>query len=114
MKELDIINENDANYAMHRTNLDQKKALQEERALLNDGRRGEAYRRHIHNIVCIALYIVGLIIICMILIRAFHFLAPEKWHWLNAEENQQIERIIFGSVIFSLAGRYFKKFNIID
>ncbi|HEY9256535.1 hypothetical protein [Chitinophaga sp.] len=95
-------------------NLRDRLANQELQHQFREGVRGEDYRIHIHRFVCIGMYAIGAIIILMILIRAFHFLSPERWHWLTDKENQDIERIIFGTVFISVVGKYFKKYNIID
>lgn len=89
-------------------------ANQELERQFKEGIRGEDYRIHIHRLVCIGMYVIGAIIILMILIRAFHFLSPERWHWLTDKENQDIERIIFGTVFISVIGKYFKKYNLVE
>jgi hypothetical protein len=86
----------------------------EEQRLLNDGKRGEEYRKHIHLIVVVGMYAVGLILISLTLIRAFHFVAPSSWRWLSDDDNHSIERIIFSSIILSLSTKYFKKYKVIE
>lgn len=82
--------------------------------LFNDSKRGEQYRKHIYWIVSKGLYVGGFIIVCLILIWAFHIMSPLCWRWLDPSEIHTIERIIFSGVILSLASGYFKKFNIIQ
>jgi len=111
--QLDIISRSDS--ALNAPDdLRDKLANRELQHQFKEGVRGEDYRSHIHRLVCIGMYAIGAIIILMILIRAFHFLSPESWHWLTDKENQDIERIIFGTVFISVVGKYFKKYNIID
>ncbi len=98
----------------HSVTIDDRLANLENDRKFKDAQRGENYRTHIHRIVCVGLYIVGFIVIAMILIRSWHLLAPERIHWLSPQENQDIERIIFGSILFSVLGKYFKKFKIVD
>lgn len=88
-------------------------AEQEQKSFLNDGKRGEAYKKHIHNIVIVGMYVVGFSLVILFLIWAWHLVAPCEWRWLDQSETQGIERILFSGVIISLAGRYFSKFNIL-
>lgn len=112
-EQLNIISRSDAALNAPEDLRDQL-AQQELQHQFREGVRGEDYRIHIHRMVCWGLYIIGGIIICMIIIRAFHFLTPVSWHWLTDKENQDIERIIFGTVFLSVVGKYFKKYNIIE
>lgn len=94
--------------------LNDRLAKQEEETKFKDLERGEDYRTHIHRLACFGLYVIGILVIVMIVIRAWHFLLPENIHWLDQKANQDIERIIFGSVLIGVLGKYFKKFKIIE
>jgi hypothetical protein len=91
----------------------EKLAGQELQQAFNDAQRGEAYRKHIHFIVMLGIYVVGFIMLSLILIRAWHFAAPDNWKWLTETQTHNIERVIFSGIIFSLAGKYFGKYNIL-
>ncbi len=89
-------------------------ARQENQRLLNDGKRGEEYRKHIHLIVVVGMYTIGFIMVVLTLIRAYHFAAPIYWRWLSEEDSHGIERIIFSGIILSFATKYFKKFKVVE
>lgn len=93
---------------------DNRLAESEQEWLLNDGRRGEAFRKHIHNIVVACIYVIGIIMIGLVLIRFYHFIAPPGGRWLNDHDLHNIERIIFSGIIASLAAKYFKKYRVLD
>ena len=89
-------------------------ANQEKDKLIKDGKRGEQYRMHIHLIVVTGMYVLGLIMIALALVRAFHFVAPEQWRWLSETDSHGIERILFSGIILSFATKYFKKYKVVD
>jgi hypothetical protein len=89
-------------------------AQEEINSKYKDQQRGEQYRGHIHTMVIIGIYVIGAILIIMILIRSYHYLVPKCWKWLNPEQTNDIERIIFSGIILSLSGQYFKKYKVID
>lgn len=78
------------------------------------GERGEKFRRHIHFVVLTGIYVVAALLLTMIIVRAWHFTSPEKWKWLNENQCNDLERILFSGVIVSLAGSYFKRYNLLD
>jgi hypothetical protein len=85
---------------------------QELNHMLKDGDRGDKYKTHIHNIVVTGMYVLGFALILLVLVRAWHMGAPENLKWLNPDQCHEIERVIFSSVIVTLAGRYFKRYKI--
>lgn len=91
-----------------------KRAEQEVQFWLNDGERGDKFKHTIFQIVRIGLWVVGIIMLAIIIVLAWHFLTPKCWRWLSPDELHNLERILFSSVILSLAGKYFKKYGIVD
>lgn len=89
-------------------------AKKEKDYLLNDGERGEAYRKHIHNIVITGMWVIGISMIALILVRMWHFAAPECWRWLNDKDTHNIERVVFSGIILSLATKYFKRYKLFE
>jgi hypothetical protein len=81
---------------------------------LNDGKRGEAYRKHIHWIVIGGMYALGFVMISLMVVFALHLVLPEDRRWLNEKDCHNVERILFSGVIVSLASKYFKRYNVID
>src|SRR3954464_11376388 len=84
----------------------------EAKTKFKDAERGEEYRTHIHIIVVAAIYLIALLMIAFVIVRAWHLVMPEKYRWLGDGENHNIERIIFSGIIFSLATKYFKRYKI--
>jgi hypothetical protein len=89
-------------------------ANQELDHIIRDGERGEKFRSHIHRIVLIGIYVTAFLLMIMFIIRVWHFVVPEPWKWLSVEQTHDLERIIFSGVIVSLAGSYFKRYNLLE
>lgn len=89
-------------------------AEQEAKHKFSDGERGEKFRRHVHRVVLSGIYVVAICILAMIIVRAWHFISPDCGKWLDDKECHDLERIIFSGAIVSLAGSYFKRYNLLD
>jgi len=78
-----------------------------------DSQRGESYKETIHNIVSILIWVVGIIMMGLIIVRGIHLAIPLKFRWLGESDLSNIDRVIFSSIIVSLASKYFKKYKIL-
>ncbi len=87
---------------------------QEQKERFSEHKRGESYKQHIHIIIIIFMWLLGACFASMVLIRAWDFIAPDKWKWLTERQDHDLERIVFSGIILSFATKYFKKYNIVD
>lgn len=113
--ELDVISDFAQQQQNHQLNSQSKELAEQERKhIINDGERGEKFRKHIYYLVLAGIYVVSICLMIMIVIRAYHFVVPEHWKWLDEKHTHDLERIIFSGVIVSLAGSYFKRYNVLE
>ncbi|HTK20960.1 MAG TPA: hypothetical protein VL442_15665 [Mucilaginibacter sp.] len=91
-------------------------ANQERQKEFLENKRGESYKKHIHYIMLVFMYIVAVLFSIMVIIRVYDFVAPETpcWRWLSERQDHDLERIVFSGIILSFASKYFKKYNIVD
>lgn len=112
-QELDIITTVQASQSPP-SNKSKNLSDQEQQHLFNDGERGDSFRKHIHCLAIVGIYIVAILIYIMICVRVYHFLVSDCYRWLTDKEVADIERIIFAAGFVSVLGKYFTKYNIID
>lgn len=93
---------------------DQKLAQNEKKEKFDDHKRAQSYKKHLHNIVICGIYAIGLIVVSLILIRAWHLATPEKLKWLSDGQLHSIDAVLFSSIIFSLASKYFSYYKLFD
>lgn len=79
-----------------------------------DGEYGIKFGQHAYIIACIMLYVGTLILIVFGIIWALHLILPIEYKWLSDAHVQGIERILFSSIIVSIAGKYFRKYKLLD
>jgi hypothetical protein len=64
---------------------------------------------HVHNMVVIGIYTVGLAALTMFLVLVWHYVTP--WHFLSEEQLNNIKQILFsgtlGAALSGVAKRYF-------
>lgn len=65
--------------------------------------------KHKHRIFIGSLYILWAFAIIIVSIRFYHFLVPESWHWLDVDQIQALDKLVFSGTIGTLLGRYGKK-----
>ncbi len=87
-------------------------AVSEQKDKFDDHKRAVSYKKHLHNIVVIGMYIIGFIICVLILVRAWHLATNSCLHWLSDSQLHTVDTVLFSSVIFSLASRYFSYYNL--
>ena len=114
----DIISESRQNYKDSEKKEDLDLAEQELRHKFRDGERGEKYKKHFHNLMVMAIYSIGSLLILIIIVRVWHLIAPEGkqwgyyWVWLSERQQDDLERLIFSGIILGFATRYFKYYKI--
>jgi len=79
-----------------------------------DGEHGIHFNHHIYIIASGGMYVGGALLIILGIVWCAHLVLPEHLRWLSELEVHGIERLLFSSVIISIAGRYFRKFRIIE
>lgn len=83
-----------------------KLALKEADFYSHDKERQEGLKQFFHYLTIISLSIVFILAICLIIIRAFHFVAPTCWKWLNQEELQALDKTLFSGAIGGILSKY--------
>lgn len=97
-EELDVIGEinND------RDNLQKTK----EETELFDEENKRRKSKHKHIIFIGSLYFLWLLAIAIIVIRIYHFLAPTNLYWLDTDQLQALDKLLFSGTIGTILGRY--------
>lgn len=91
---------------------DKQLAIAEGKDRFGDKKRALQYKEHLHKIVIIGIWIIGILLFILIPIRVFHLVAPQGWHWLKPDYLHSLDAVLFSSIIFSLASRYFSYYNL--
>lgn len=93
---------------------DKKRAENEKKDKFDDHKRLMSYKKNLHFIVICGMYVLGVIILCTVLIRAWHLLTPDKWKWLSDGQLHSLDAVLFSSIIFSLASKYFGYYKLFE
>jgi len=96
------------------TDYGQKLAESEKREKFDDHNRAQSYKKHLHHIVVCGMWVVGPILILLIIIRAIHLAAPDSLKWLTDPQIHSLDAVLFSSIIFSLASRYFSYYKLFE
>lgn len=91
---------------------DKKLGEGEKKDKFDDHKRATSYKKHLHGIVVIGMYAIGIILIGLVLIRSWHLATPPRLQWLDQSQLHTIDAVLFSSVIFSLASRYFSYYKL--
>ncbi len=91
---------------------DKKLAENERKDKFDDHKRATEYKNQLHKIVKSGMWVIGFIIICLILVRAWHLATPAGLQWLEGSQLHSIDAVLFSSIIFSLASRYFTYYKL--
>jgi hypothetical protein len=91
-----------------------KRAETEEDDLFKDGKvrkheREQASKRAVHKVLLWNIYIGGIIVACAMVIRAYHFLMPIGWQWLDENGMKNIDGLVkylFAGGLGSLLTKY--------
>ena len=85
----------------------QLKVADKEEATLVGGR--EALQKEVHVIAMWALRIGALMLALLIGVRLFHMAAPHCWRWLNPDDLQSMDKILFSSALGGVVLGYLKE-----
>jgi len=91
---------------------DKKLAENERKDKFDDHKRATEYKNQLHKIVKSGMWVIGLIILSLILVRAWHLATPDSLQWLEGPQLHSIDAVLFSSIIFSLASRYFSYYKL--
>lgn len=91
-----------------------KLAESEKKDKFDDHKRAISYKRNLHWIVVIGLWVLGIILLSLIIIRAWHLAAPDCWKWLSDPQLHSIDAVLLSSIIISLASRYFSYYKVFE
>jgi hypothetical protein len=93
------------NDAAQTENLSSDAIAQRELASFEHGSRLEL-KRTFHGLFILGLRILGLVAILIVLIRAYHLVAPTSWCWMDVEQVQSLDKILFSGSVGGVLGRY--------
>lgn len=91
---------------------DKKLAESERKDKFDDHKRVTEYKNQLHKILKSGMWVIGLIMISLILVRAWHLATPAGLQWLEGPQLHSIDAVLFSSIIFSLASRYFTYYKL--
>ena len=82
-----------------------KRAKLEEDKYFNQSRRDEATKKHVHIAIIAMLWVTFSAFSIVFLIRIIHLIIPLNYHWLDANQLQGIDKLIFSGAIGGFIGR---------
>lgn len=100
-KELEVIGEEDRDKSKLQKTKEDSKLFEEENK--------REKNKHKHRIFIGSLYLLWALAIIIVLIRFYHFMMPVTWYWLDADQIQALDKLVFSGAIGTLLGRYGKK-----
>ena len=65
-------------------------------------------QKHIHWIFIGGLWVISVAAALIMLIRAAHFVIPDCWRWLDAENLQNIDKFLFSGLFGAFLALYAK------
>lgn len=71
--------------------------------------RAEEAKQAIHKAFLWFLRVAAFAFIALFIVRMIHFMLPQNWCWLSAEQTQSIDRFLFSGAIGGLVGNYLKQ-----
>ena len=85
------------------------KARIEEDQYRTKAQRDDQIQKHLNYIVVITMWILFALFVVIFIIRALHFIISDYWQWLEPEQINGIDKLLYSGAIGGLIGRYFKK-----
>ena len=76
-----------------------------------DKKRTEIVKIHFHKIFKIFIWIIFITFMLVFIIRIIHLVLPPYILWLDADQIQVIDKMLFSGVIGGLITKYFEKLN---
>lgn len=73
---------------------------------LFDEKNKQDKNKHKHRVFIGSLYFLWAIALIVISIRVYHFLAPVQYHWLDVQQVQALDKLLFSGTIGTVLGRY--------
>jgi len=104
----DSINNIDSQSDASPSNSNALSSAREEKELF-DIRNDAKINKHKNIVLIISIYLMFLIATIAIIIRAFHLFAPSTWTWLNENELNTFDKLIFSGVIGGVLTKYSSK-----
>lgn len=71
--------------------------------------RSEQLRTHIHRAVLCGVWLGCVLFVLALLIVAWHYLAPERFGWLSADQLGIVKTFLFSGALVTAGGNYFGK-----
>ena len=80
---------------------------QEESEIFNEQNK-RSKNKHKHIVFIVSLYVLMALAILVMLLRSYHFVAPLSWQWMDSEQLQALDKLLFTGAVGSILGRYGK------
>lgn len=74
-----------------------------ERAKTNQIKRDEMLRHCFFGAVAIIIIAAALILLCAMLIWSWHLMTPDRYHWLDTDQLEKLQTVVFSGAVSSLA-----------
>ncbi len=62
--------------------------------------------RHTNHLTVLSIWVLGIAGLVLLLLRMYHFLTPLSWQWLNADQIQTLDKLLFSGTLGSILGKY--------
>lgn len=82
---------------------------QEEDHLFAQRNRENQIKNLFHNLLLWSMRISFMVVIIVFLIRVAHFVMPQSWAWLKAEDLQTIDKFFFSGALGGILSRHLNK-----
>lgn len=76
---------------------------------VNDARRGEDLKRHVHRATLCLFWVAVVSLASMIIVYVVHFLMPDSWSWVSVERLEMIKAVLVGAGASSVMTSYARK-----
>ena len=79
----------------------------EESEIFNE-KNERSKNKHKHYVFIISVYIIWGMAIAIVVLRAYHYISPICWRWLDVDQLQALDKLLFSGAVGTILGRYGK------
>lgn len=63
-------------------------------------------QKHTYKLTIVSMWLLGIMGLTLLTIRIYHFLTPVDWQWLDINQMQTLDKMLFSGTIGSILGKY--------
>jgi hypothetical protein len=93
----------------HAPPINDRLTQQEQDHLFDQRNRDHQVKTLFHNLLIWSMRICFFVVIMVFLIRVSHFVMPQRWAWLKAEDLQTIDKFFFSGALGGILSRHLNK-----